>query len=422
MNDFIQIFLSSTEKQWENMYENHIHKLNIIHETNIIESKIKNYKFTNIVKPEWYIITHNNLYPQYENENDDIFLEILRNILGEKKTLFMIHITESKIFNNISVSNEITFFINNLTKNLSGIDIIKKISLTPIKNMFMKNTNEFYYETLKIGLLNKNLKKLFLINPKQLVYIVDFIFDNKDILIEDISIIDNIRSVELKNIIINKKNILVKIWKNLDTCIFYQNNENIIANYVKIFISKQVKIYTPVYANNLCIIGYDIFNDGSYIMDTRKAYFEFKDIINNKIYGMRNIKKNNLYNIIISSTQSNVIRCISNNIVKVIDFYNNVPKIIHICSSNNYQEILEIESLIIKYSPLDYCYRKQDKQIIIYIEVFDSNNIDIKNIEKPYIIKIVRSGTFKKLYNFDKLLVCEKDMEIMRNGVIYVSS
>ena len=99
-----------------------------------------------------------------------------------------------------------------------------------------------------------------------------------------------------------------------------------------------------------------------------------------------------------------------------------MPKIIHICSSNNYQEILEIESLIIKYSPLDYCYRKQDKQIIIYIEVFDSNNIDIKNIEKPYIIKIVRSGTFKKLYNFDKLLVCEKDMEIMRNGVLYVSS
>jgi len=436
--DLIKVFLDSTNKQWDNIYENHIHKLNILHEIDITKSTITKYKYTkqkNNLKPEWYIMTHNNIYPDYENQNDELLLFIISNKL-ERNILFMFHISGYNILDNICVSNEITKFINNLTKNLSGIDIINKISITPIQNLFIKNNFKFYYETIKLALLNKDLKKIFLINPKQIICIVNFIYKNKKLLIDEISIIDKQRGIELNNKLIienDKKNIFNRLWKNLNMCIFYQNNENIISKYIKLYIGK-IKTYTPVYSNYLCIIGYDIFMDNSYIIDTRKGYFEFKNIIDDKIYTIRNLEKNNLYNIIISTTQSNIIRCITNNIIKVIDFYNNVPKIVHVCSySNNYHEILEIESIIIEFRPMDYCYRKHEKQIIIYIELFDNNN-KIENIKEPYIIKVVRSGTFEKLYetkycsnfdycmsDFDKLLNNEKDIELMKKNIIYVS-
>ena len=410
-NNEIELFLDSTLNTWQNMYENHIHPLNILYETNILKHKITNYNFykNNIIKPKIFILSQNIFFPNYDNDNDELFVYLLDKFFSEKSLIFL-HTTENIKKENINVFDYITNFINNLTMNLNSIDLLNKISLMPIKNYFIKNSHKFYYETIKIGLINKNLKKILFTNARQIIIITNFLKKYKELFIEDIFLENSQRSKELKYILENEKNIFNNIWKNLELIIFFNNNGYFIeTRFIKKYIVNNVKIYTPIYFNEFATIGYDIFMNDTFIIDTRKGFFEFQDIITHKIHDIRNVEINKLYKIIISSMSSNIVRYLTNDIIKII---NNVKmtEIKFISNEINYLEILEIENLIMNYYPVDYCYRKNENKIIIYIELFDDNYKKITN--KNYIIKIVRKGSFEKMY--EKIYRDNIDISLMK--------
>ena len=193
------------------------------------------------------------------------------------------------------------------------------------------------------------------------------------------------------------------------------------------------------------------------------------------MHNIRSLKINELYEIVITNTTSNLYRYVTGEIIRIISYYNGAPKIEIICK--DYELLLiddkiitpyEMEQILMKdFKMLDFCYKKKDNtnEINIYIELDeteydliitndndnDNDKHKVKQNVKQYVmnvniinhlytslkikseVRIVLSGTFNLLYEnrytiyvdpslvqIPRILSNEKDIKIIRENILYL--
>lgn len=470
---------------WKNMYENHIIPIKKNNSVNVLKSDLTLYDEYQLQKnikelPEWYILTagtrKQKIFAIYDNCIDMIGFLLIDLYCPRGKSLLVFHTSKMSNHNGMHVSDIITKNIYCLFANPITLDYIRKFSVSPEQVFMCKDHYMSYYNHLYNGILEPKLKRIIVPSSRNIILLIEILQDKKKELVDQILKHNHKRGTELQEILYDTqnpdmKNIFRKIWKNLELIVLNTSGQSrIYTEQIKKYIGN-IKLYSPIYAIPECTIGYDIYKDGFYVIDPRKGYFEFilvdmnyqnSDIKNKKTCSMSLLKIDHLYNIVVSSIYTNLNRYITNEIVKVIDYVNGVPKIDIICHSDDLlfskKEIIipyDIEIILLKYFDItDYCYRKSDSKYKLYIELIpdmylsDDKHIydvkdKIKNIDiskKIYDIlfiyfevRIVTLNTFKLLYqkryseyidpsiiNIPRNIIDKDDIELIRDNILYL--
>ena len=146
---------------------------------------------------------------------------------------------------------------------------------------------------------------------------------------------------------------------------------------------KGITIYSPIYAIPEAVIGYNIEcrDDNQYIMDPAQGYFEFLEINDTyfrnekrelKPRGLRHIKKDRLYEIIVSSDHTDTLRQMTGEIVRICGHSESVPIVTPICReiemiySYAYDSDGEIKSKIITPYDIDQIFIDSDLDVLNY--------------------------------------------------------
>jgi len=512
-------FTSSLHTVWNNMNNNHILPIKILHDKdmlNVSKNKIKTYidyakkiRKSKINLPEWFILSNGSIIqkiiPSYEKKLDLTYLALIESVFPadySNNTLFMWHMKDMMVRDGINVSSYQTYIIRRYFSDMTTLTYLRNNTTGP--ESLMRNTNDmvYYYESVKYSILNKQLKRLFLITPRQLLIMIEIMTRFKKQILTEIQLINETRYDELVKIFINidkneLTNIINKLWPELDVIITYKSGPyKCLYNQIKKMIGS-ISVYSPIYQIPEATIGYNFYSNDSkdnndyYVIDTRKGYYEFIPIddeyiktIQNKVIndkseltacGVRNLKKNQLYEIVVSNVKTGLLRYATSEIVRFIGYYydekNNIdivglPKIEIISKDTELLRInnkvitpSEIEDILIeKLNMKDYCYvineitqmtqiihgmfvnNNKDNILKLYIELFDDNidkTIKINKIIQDKLglvteIRIVKSGTFDKIYKskyndyvdpgsimISRLIHDKDDLEILKNNIIH---
>jgi hypothetical protein len=391
------------------------------------------------------------------------------NIIG--KTMICMHTSEQMIRNGMNLSDSISRNIRKAFSNIFCLNYIRRFVTSPEKYFLTKNHYAAYYEHIKYGLLEKKLKRMVLINSRQISIIVNYLQEMKEMLVNELLLINLSRGTEVQEILYDKngtdmQRIFEKLWPELEIIImmnqgYYKIHTHRIRKYIG-----NIKIYCPVYSIPEITIGYDTMNESLYTIDPRKAYFEFLPINGIKIKSIRNLKISEYYNVVISSKSSDLIRYQTGEIIKVMGYFNGAPKIEIIGKESDLIKIKDlmitpdvIENLLAKeFLLVDYCYRhansNESNKVKIYIEIDDSGYLKkldkvidvipkIKDIgildyllDKVGIdaeVRIVMPGTFELLYKnrymdeidpasvqIPRYIKDSFDMDILREKIVYM--
>jgi hypothetical protein len=482
-------FYICTQQVWKNMYDIQIISVKKMFGIDLLDTKktkltqyvdyAKKIKDFEIRLPDWFILSsgteQQKIYPCYQPDFDPFPILLIDMFCPRDKTMIVCHLSQTMTRNGMHVSDILTRNLFKIFGNPLGLTYIRDFSSSPEYCYMIRDHYAAYYEHLKFGLLEENLKRIILISSRQFLFLIKILKENKDYLTEEIMMINKERGLKIKSILNKNKdmrNIFQKLWPNLKIIILAKNgNMRIATERIKLYTGDNVKLYCPVYSLPEVTIGYDIDNDNTYIVDPRKAYFEFIPLDSNyldylknsnsnitdlKTKSIRNLEKNKFYNIVISSIATDLHRYITGEIIKVVDYVNGSPKIEIICrdSELTYEKDTiitthQIESILIKHFKLvDYCYRKLNGVLKLYMELekecyMDSDiKEDIKDIKIYQIfsgiinnleIRIVKSGTFEIMYNsryneyidpsliqLSKVLDDTFDIEIIRENILFL--
>lgn len=270
------------------------------------------------------------------------------------------------------------------------------------------------------------------------------------------------------------KRVVKKLWPDLEMIVMVSGgNMRIYTEQIRKY-TGDIKLYSPVYAIPECTIGYDIHNDGMYCVDPRKGYFEFihidtkyleGDVTDKKAVAMSSLKIGELYNIVVSTTLTDLQRYVTGEIVRVMGYVNGSPKIDVICNEHDLlfakQKIItphDIELILFKdFRLIDYCYRKvEGSKLKLYIEISYSGYLqdntrvydvrqDIKDIDildhlldqigLDAEVRIVMPKTFEMMYQskymetiepsiiqMPRRMTNKEDIDILRENILYMYS
>lgn len=305
-------------------------------------------------------------------------------------------------------------------------------------------------------------------------------------LVDELLCINLERGEECRSILYSKNNnglkkIFKKLWPDLELIVFLKDgNYRLHTARAEEYIG-DVKFFCPIFFTPEVTMGYCINLDcpTKYILDSRNGYFEFINVSQNDVVGIRDLKIGELYNVIVSTANTGLIRYATGEIIRVIGYYNGSPEIEPVCRENdlvkmhvnNVMLIItpdEICSILIKkLRIIDFCWRKdldtRTKKLRIYIELMESEYVsdsttfdnktksDVKtdvnkNVKDSNIInvilnklrinvdiKIVKPGTFDNMYKsryseyIDPALIqipraisSNIDCNILKNGILCV--
>jgi hypothetical protein len=470
---------------WKNMYENHIIPIKKNTCVNVLKSELTIYDDYQLQKnikelPEWYILTtgtrKQKIFAIYDNSIDLIGFLLIDLYCSRGKTLIVFHTSNMSNHNGMHVSDIITKNIYCLFSNPLALNYIRKYIVSPEQVFMCKDHYISYYNHLYNGLIEPKLKRIIVSSSRHILLLIEILKDKKKELVDAILKHNHKRGTDIQNILYDTqnpdmKNIFKKIWQHLELIVLNTTGQSrIYTKQIKKYIGN-IKLYSPIYTIPECTIGYDIYKDGFYIIDPRKGYFEFILVDNDYLKGsikdkktcsMSLLKTEHLYNIVVSSVYTNLNRYITNEIIKVIDYVNGVPKIDIICHSDDLlftgKTVVtpyDIEIVLFKYFDItDYCFRKSNGKYKLYIEleqniyiaendyIYDIKdcikNIDIsKHLYNSLLIyfevRIVSLNTFKMLYqkrfskyidpsiiNIPRNITNKDDIEIIRDNIIYL--
>lgn len=204
--------------------------------------------------------------------------------------------------------------------------------------------------------------------------------------------------------------------------------------------SNGITIYSPVFAIPETVVGYNLEckSNNSYILDPSKAYFEFIEIndeyfTNNKTdiktKSFRNLGKNKLYELVVSSYHTDTVRMATGSIVRIDSYSDAVPIVIPICReieliysmSNTITKIITPENIDLLMLDLnlgvkEYCFRKDNTCYKFYVELDKSMYIkkrsnsdsDSDNIIYNVSPEVKNS---RLLYRLERLLILDYDLD-----------
>lgn len=482
----VKDFIISTNQVWRCMYDIHILPIKNMFKIDLIDTKntpltryvnyAKKIRDSQIRLPDWFIMSNGSkqqkIIPCYDTEIDFMGIVFIDSHSSRGKTMMMYHISESMIRNGMHVSDVISRNLFKAFGNLFCLNYIRRYITSPEQCFMIKDHYSSYYEHLKYGLLEQNLKRMILISPRQIFMIIKILKEMRSHLVDELLLINLKRGKIVQEILYDDKyydmkRIFEKLWPKLELIVLMrQGSFRVHTERIRKY-TGNIKLYCPTYALPEVTIGYDIENNNTYTIDPRKGYFEFipiKDTSNVK--SIRNLKIGDLYNLVVSTRSSDIQRYVTGEIVRVLGYFNGSPKIDIVCKEEDLINIKGsiitpqcIESILMKnFVLVDYCYRytqldKSDK-LKIYIEIDEAEylkEIDKVHDVKPHVkdidildhlldhlgldaeVRIVMPDTFDALYRnrysdeidpamiqIPRLITNTCDTEILREKILYM--
>jgi len=419
MVDILKQFILSTSRVWRCMYDNHISVIKKTQNIDVSVSKTKisssstteltryidyakNIRDFKIKLPDWFLLSNGTIVqkiiPCYDADIDMMPLVLIDLYFAKDRTFILAHMTNTMIRNGMHVSDVVTRCIFKCFSNPYCLSYIRNYITSPERCFLIQDHYVAYYEHLKFAILDKNVKRMVLLSSRQIFIMIEIIRDSKEILINDIMLIDAKRGKECKKIICGKKNwtksIFKKLWPNLEIIILlkdgcYRLYTDRAKNYVE-----DVMLYSPIYFISETTLGYNLNRSNTYVLDPTKGYFEFIKITDNfndstiPTVGIRHLNIGDMYNIVVSTATMNLNRYITGEIVRVINYFNGSPEIEIVCRETdiiyNNDDIITpdmIENILqIELHIVNYCYRHNDKEqllrkhkIKLYVELDETN-------------------------------------------------
>jgi hypothetical protein len=478
--NLINNFIYSTTQIWKFMYEQHIIPIKNMFNIDLLNDNTKLTSYVDYVKrikdsqirlPDWFLLSNGTkqqkIIPSYDPDIDFLPISLIDSYSSIRgKTLMMYHKSDMMQRNGMNVSDIITRNICKIFANPLSLTYIRRYSTSPEEVFFIKDHFMAYYQHLLYALLEPNLCRMFLISSHQIYMIIKILKDMKSELVNELILLNIKRGNVVQDILFNERyfdmsRIFEKLWPNLELiCLMKQGGMQVHTNYIRKYIGN-IKTYCPVYYIPETTIGYDILNESAFIINPMRGYFEFIDIINNKVKNIRKLEIGNLYNIVVSTRSCDFYRYVTGEIVRVLGYYNGSPKIEIICRDT---DLLKIDSVIISpdmiekvlmkdFNLVDYGYRYHDDKIKIYVEIdIDDYMVkcgkasDVKKTIKQINImahlknklnidtelRIVMPDTFDSLYKnrysdeidpgliqIPRLIVDDMDINILKENIIY---
>lgn len=419
----INNFIQATTQVWRCMHDIHIAPIKTLFKIDILDKKnvpltryvdyVKKIRDSQIRLPEWFILSNGTrqqkIIPCYDTEIDFMSMCLVDSHSTRGKTMMMMHTCESMIRNGTQVSDTITRNLQKAFVNPYCLSYMRHYSSSPEYCFMLKDHYVSYYEHIKHGLLEQNLKRIILVSARQIFMIIKILKEMRQYLVDEILIINLKRGTEVQEILYDEKyqdmkRIFEKLWPNLETVILLRHGGfRVHTERIRSYIGN-VKMYTPTYAIPEATIGYDVENDSTYTLDPRKGYYEFipiKSLIKKRddTKSIRNLKIGELYGLVVSTKTSDVHRYVTGEIVRVTGYYNGSPKLEIICREDDmfmYKDKIitpyDIETILMQKFPLmDYCYRytkhtkSVESKVRIYIELDESGYH--KDVNSMYTVK-----------------------------------
>lgn len=419
-----------------------------------------------IGKIDWLLLTSgtdgkSKLIPIYESNESSLLSQLIVDKYYPKgDTLMVYHVSETILKDNINISNSITRVFNNLFNSWTSSSYMKASSVSPQKVFMIKDPYLSYYEHIKHALLKPKMTRMILYFNRHLLLLIRIMIDRTNELIEDIKKIDPTRATEIKvEFAEGFDNIIPRLWPKLKVIVAgCSGNFKLYNKRLEKYIGT-IPIFSPLYAATESYFGYNIENDGYYVLDPNVAYFEFIDQESKKCVSLTNVKIGDLYELVISTTQCRLIRYKTEDIIKVVGKYNNTPKIDFVCKKNDLlinmlNNIIvpsDIENVLSQSVELiDYCYRipksesidsitnSVNNKVKLYIEIEDrkcDQELDKKLSDKLNIkfdVRILNKGTIDKLYQrrysdhldpgqikIPRCITNDEDIKIVKENVFY---
>lgn len=484
--------ISSTYRVWKMMYDNHI---SILDKDNsfIIKKKIKLTRYVDYAKkirdssiqtPDWFILSSGSvlqtIIPCYDVVLDPTAIALIEKLYPsdpDKKTMAVYHMSKGMTRLGMHVSDVISRNIFKIFSNMYSLNYVRTFITSPEECFMIRDHYASYYEHIKYGLLNRYISRMFLISTRQITMIVNIIMDVKSLFVDELMLIDPKRGKEVQSILYDEsyedgKHLFKALWPDLKLIVtMYDGDFHLSTVHVRKIVD-DIQLYCPVLWIPENIIGYDLDVDGTYVIDPRKAYYEFLALSGEEdtVKGIRELKIGEMYNIVISSSSSGFVRYITGLIVRVISYYNRSPKIEPICRESDLIKLdgrtytpKQIEDILLKDLPVvNFCYRYGQKtqdvlrsnKMKLYIELEKSSYVgdeymyyDVKQKIKDidlctylkeeldiyFEVRIIKPGTFDLLYKnrysdevdpatvqVPKLITNTFDTDVLRNSIMFM--
>jgi hypothetical protein len=422
----INDFIIATNQVWRCMHDAHIlpiknmFKIDLINVTTPLTRYVdyaKKVRDSQIRLPDWFILSNGSkqqkIIPCYDTEMDFMSMALINSHSAVGNTMIMCHVSASMMRNGMHVSDMITRNLFKMFGNVFCLNYIRKYASSPEYCFMIRDHSISYYEHIKYGLLDPNLKHMVLISSRQIYMIVRILKEMRSHLVDELLLINLNRGKIVQEILYDDKyydmtRVFEKLWPNLEMIVLMkQGGFRVHTERIRKYIGN-IKLYCPMYAIPEATIGYDIENDNTYIIDPRKGYFEFIPVKEKKtiVKSIRNLKIDEIYNLVVSTRSSDVQRYVTGEIVRVLGYFNGSPKIDIICKE---YDIITIKGLVITpycielilmkdFVLVDYCYR--------YIESNTSNKL------KLY-IEIDETGYLKDMDGVHDVKQNIKDVDIL---------
>jgi len=474
--DCLNNFYLSTQQVWRSMYDLHIQPIKKTLGIDVLDCSTCLTKYVDYAKkirnnqidlPDWFLLSDSipKIIPIYCTGIDMMPIYLIdRMVRG--KSMIVFHMSESMSRNGMHVTDMVTRNLFKIFSNMNGLMYIRTFGTSPEKTFFIKDHQIATFQHLKYGLLEKKLKRIITTTPRQIEMMVRILRDFRSELVDCLMLVDLARGKYIQEVLYDDKyydmtRIFEKLWPELELIV--------LANYGGMRVGAErirrytgnIKIYSPVYSIVETTIGYDVLCENSYTVDPTKAYFEFIDQ-SDKNKSIRSLEIGKLYNLVVTTTQSNICRYVTDEIVRVDGYCNGSPKIIPICKTYELLKIddrsispYDVELILMRcFNLVDYCYRKNGNNgIKLYVEIDSSDYLkdattiyDVKQHVKDNQIlgqfehlniipeiRIVGSGLFNSLYqnyydpNIDpstvqinRLIERKDDIDIISKTIIYL--
>lgn len=455
MNNFFikefENFIYGTKNIYEVFYNNTKNK-NIITKSKI-NSYIDEYDNIEKSKPSFFIINNEKMIPSTKLNMMYFILIYMFGYNDEKNTIMMFNVYSKNKFKGITSSDYTTINLLHYFSNYITLSYIRKYTTIPENIYHFENSEISYLQNIKFSLLNENIERIYFINSKQLIDIFELIIKYRDEIVDDIMKIDVKRGEIIRNNLFDKTNyrkIFLRLWKKIKLIVL-DFSERIYLEKVK-YLFGDTKLYNPI-LNIYYDIGYDLYQDNTYILDFRYNFYEFINVNdkNNKILNVSELIPNNFYILLISNDYHT--RLNTKNILLFIEKYNNSGRFKYVCEYNDIiikkDKIIypyEIENIVMEtIKDINYfCYSYKNNKMIIYLEYCEKTNIDHKSINKmkeliknKFILSeinvyILKDKTFDKYFNKkvekfniniysirnSKRIFKESDKKMMNSGIV----
>lgn len=292
--------------------------------------------------------------------------------------------------------------------------LLRRLLAVPAEVTGIKNKDAFFYVTLLFLLKSKDLSFISVWSPTMINLLLDPLSSSYDKLIDDLGsgrinkefvINDDVRTIIEKKLgknhhraeevraIINEreKNIYEKIWPNIRLISCWSD-----AN--SAYYAKKIRKYFPhaiIQGKGLlateCIVSFPFRKGGKKILSIRSHFFEFRDVLDNKIYLSHELWPERDYSVI-TTTSGGLYRYEIGDIIKVLGYIKRVPLIEFVRRGNNLdlfgeklnEEFVKeiLEDVFIKYDvrPSFYMIAPEERIDQIYYTLF----IKCDNLDADY--------------------------------------